>query len=282
MKKKVYFNLCLFFWVLFHTNALFPQITPGDINADGKVDSTDIARGVQIALGQPPLATQAEITAGDMNSDGRVTVQDLVLIRNTIEGINRPPMADNDQAYKDEVAPLGSPFRPLYNDKVAFNGQPLALVVAETSEAARAAASLVRVEYAEEPYVTDLFQQRDAAIPVPPPTNPIEALFTAHCAVALILCLAEVEAGHMAAVFFAEPARRATITRTQVEYAGIGAEAVFALFRHGVDGMLGSAGNIFVRGFVKADMNVFATPDMVVKIVGIVAVVVVLCGFDSG
>jgi len=91
---------------------------------------------------------------------------------------NRPSMADNDQAYKDEVAPLGSPFRPLYNDKVAFNGQPLALVVAETSEIARAAASLVRVEYAEEPHVTDLFRQRDATIPVPPPTNPIEALFT--------------------------------------------------------------------------------------------------------
>jgi xanthine dehydrogenase YagR molybdenum-binding subunit len=25
---------------------------------------------------------------------------------------NHPPMADNDQAYKDEVAPTGSPFRP--------------------------------------------------------------------------------------------------------------------------------------------------------------------------
>src|SRR5215469_3213066 len=35
---------------------------------------------------------------------------------------NRPPMADDDQAYKDEVGPLGSPFRPLYDDKVVFNG----------------------------------------------------------------------------------------------------------------------------------------------------------------
>ena len=60
---------------------------------------------------------------------------------------NRPPMANNDQAYKDEVAPSGSPFRPLYDNKIMFNGQPIGLVVAETSEIARFAASLVRVEY---------------------------------------------------------------------------------------------------------------------------------------
>ena len=30
---------------------------------------------------------------------------------------NRPPMADSDQAYKDDVAPDRSPFRPLYDDR---------------------------------------------------------------------------------------------------------------------------------------------------------------------
>jgi len=91
---------------------------------------------------------------------------------------NRPPMADNDQAYKDEVAPLGSPFRPLYDDRIMFNGQPIALVVAETSEVARFAASLVRVEYETDAYVTDVYRRREAAIPVKPPATPIEALFT--------------------------------------------------------------------------------------------------------
>ena len=33
--------------------------------------------------------------------------------------------------------PTGSPFRPLYDDKIMFNGQPIALVVAETPEIAR-------------------------------------------------------------------------------------------------------------------------------------------------
>ena len=60
---------------------------------------------------------------------------------------HRPPMADNDDAYKDEVAPeKGSPYRPLYDDRILFNGQPVALVLAEDWETARLAASLVRVE----------------------------------------------------------------------------------------------------------------------------------------
>jgi xanthine dehydrogenase YagR molybdenum-binding subunit len=91
---------------------------------------------------------------------------------------NRPPLADNDEAYNDEVAPGGSPYRPLYDGKVMFNGQPIALVVAETSEIARHAASLVRVEYEKEAFVTDIFRQRDAAVPVKAPANPMEAHFT--------------------------------------------------------------------------------------------------------
>ena len=88
---------------------------------------------------------------------------------------NRPPLADNDQAYKDEVAPDGSPFRPLYDDKIMFNGQPIALVVAESSEIARFAASLVEVEY--EPGARH--RRPSAARRASPqrPANPIEALF---------------------------------------------------------------------------------------------------------
>jgi xanthine dehydrogenase YagR molybdenum-binding subunit len=91
---------------------------------------------------------------------------------------NRPPMADNDQAYKDDVAPAGSPFRPLYDSRIMFNGQPIALVVAETSEIARFAASLVQVEYETDAHVTDVYRRREAATPVKPPADPIEALFT--------------------------------------------------------------------------------------------------------
>ena len=77
---------------------------------------------------------------------------------------HRPPMADSNQAYHDEVAPEGgSPFRPLYDGNIAFSGQPVAVVIADSSEVARDAASLVRVEFAPEAHTTDLERERGNA-----------------------------------------------------------------------------------------------------------------------
>ena len=90
---------------------------------------------------------------------------------------NRPRMASADSAYKDDMAPEGSPFRPLYDDRIRFSGQPVALVVAEESEIARFAASLVRLEYDEEAHVTDLHRQRDAALALETPVNQAENPF---------------------------------------------------------------------------------------------------------
>ncbi len=78
---------------------------------------------------------------------------------------NRPRMANKSIAYKDDVAPeKGSPFRPLYDDKIMFSGQPVALVLAEQWEIARFAATLVHVECKSEAFVTDLHAQRDKAV----------------------------------------------------------------------------------------------------------------------
>jgi xanthine dehydrogenase YagR molybdenum-binding subunit len=86
---------------------------------------------------------------------------------------HRPAMPDSDAAYKDDVAPeKGSPYRPLYDGRVLFNGQPVALVLAEDWETARFAASLVRVEYQKEPHVTDLQAQRSKAFIVEKPEKP--------------------------------------------------------------------------------------------------------------
>src|SRR5947209_2307821 len=85
---------------------------------------------------------------------------------------NRPPMASADSAYKDDVAPEGSPYRPLYDDRIRFSGQPVALVLAEEPEIARFAASLVRVEYDEEPHVTDVHRERHMAFALEPADDP--------------------------------------------------------------------------------------------------------------
>ena len=85
---------------------------------------------------------------------------------------NRPPMASADSAYKDDVAPEGSPFQPLYDDRIWFSGQPIVLVIAEEWEIARFAASLVRVEYDKEAHTTDVRRQRDVAFALEPAENP--------------------------------------------------------------------------------------------------------------
>ncbi|MDM0029681.1 xanthine dehydrogenase family protein molybdopterin-binding subunit [Variovorax saccharolyticus] len=69
---------------------------------------------------------------------------------------NRPHVAWLDRSHADEVSVPGSPFRALYDDEIAFSGQPIALVVATTLEAAREAAALVHVDYIAAPHNTDM------------------------------------------------------------------------------------------------------------------------------
>jgi xanthine dehydrogenase YagR molybdenum-binding subunit len=99
---------------------------------------------------------------------------------------NIPRLARCDKSYRDQIAPPGSPFRPLHDDEIKFSGQPIALVVAESFELARAAASQVRVAYDRAPHATDLERQRgDAYVPrkravldpTPPPRGDADRAF---------------------------------------------------------------------------------------------------------
>ncbi|CAL79358.1 putative xanthine dehydrogenase (YagR-like), molybdenum binding subunit [Bradyrhizobium sp. ORS 278] len=86
---------------------------------------------------------------------------------------NRVRMADKDDGYRDEVAPEdGSPYRPLYDDRVHFNLQPVALVIAEDEDTARFAATLVDIRYHTEDFATDLHAQREQAFKVDKPIKP--------------------------------------------------------------------------------------------------------------
>jgi xanthine dehydrogenase YagR molybdenum-binding subunit len=87
---------------------------------------------------------------------------------------NRPATAWFDYKHRDETAPPGSPFRPLYDDAIAFAGQAIALVVADDYEAARYAATLVRVDYAPEEHFTNLELQREEAYTPPKKRNGVK------------------------------------------------------------------------------------------------------------
>jgi xanthine dehydrogenase YagR molybdenum-binding subunit len=77
-----------------------------------------------------------------------------------------------DFADIDPVASHGSAFIPLQSNEIKFSLQPVALVLAETFELARYAASLVRIEYESEAHVTDLDAARAGAY-VPPRSRPV-------------------------------------------------------------------------------------------------------------
>jgi xanthine dehydrogenase YagR molybdenum-binding subunit len=74
---------------------------------------------------------------------------------------------------------------PLQSDRVFFNGQPIALVVAESYEQARHASRLVKVSYQTEPHETDIAKVLDRAQPDPdtakgsPRGNPTAAMLVA-------------------------------------------------------------------------------------------------------
>ena len=69
---------------------------------------------------------------------------------------NRPHVRSLGIFYKDMTAPGGTPFKPLHDEQIHYSGQPIALVVAETFEAARYAASLVRADIEVLPHDTRL------------------------------------------------------------------------------------------------------------------------------
>jgi xanthine dehydrogenase YagR molybdenum-binding subunit len=84
--------------------------------------------------------------------------------------LGKPPAADASPTWA----------WPLQSDHVFFNGQPIALVVAETYEQARHAARLVQVSYQAQPHETNVATLLDRAKPAPqeapPRGNPKAAL----------------------------------------------------------------------------------------------------------
>lgn len=69
---------------------------------------------------------------------------------------NRPKVRSWGIFYKDLIAPGGTPFKPFLNDQIHYSGQPVALVMAESFEAARAGAALIEIAYEAVPHESGL------------------------------------------------------------------------------------------------------------------------------
>ncbi|MCX2575087.1 xanthine dehydrogenase family protein molybdopterin-binding subunit [Pedobacter sandarakinus] len=103
--------------------------------------------------------------------------------------LNRPKLASFDLQYTDMDAPPGTVFKPLHNEQILFNGQPIALVVASDFETARYAATQIVITYTEEAHKASLEDHLDSSRepqkgfatalkpPPPPPTGDFETAF---------------------------------------------------------------------------------------------------------
>src|SRR5262245_52483239 len=149
----------------------------GEAKYAGEYNAPDLAYGVVVSS---PIA-RGRITRIDSSKAHR-----LKGVIHVFTHENAPSTAWLDRSYRADMAPPGSPFRPLKSDRILFSGQPGALVVADTLELARYAASLVDIGYAQEPHATDLSDRRNQAhkpktrkvsvpllrVSVPPPPDP--------------------------------------------------------------------------------------------------------------
>lgn len=97
----------------------------------------------------------SELTRGRITGIDEAAARRVPGVVDVISHHNRRDLPEHDDSYKDEMGASGRPFRPLFDDKILFSGQPVALVVAQTLEAARDGASLIRVSYESAVHNTD-------------------------------------------------------------------------------------------------------------------------------
>ena len=102
---------------------------------------------------------------------------------------NRTKLAWFDLQFADMDAPPGTVFKPLHDENILYNGQPIALIVAETFETARYASTQIVFEFEEQAFQTCINENIDKARPAkkgiatllkpppPPPTGDFETAF---------------------------------------------------------------------------------------------------------
>ncbi len=100
-----------------------------------------------------------DVANGTINSIDTVEAEKVTGVIRILTHLNAPKLGP--KASTEEAPPRGNQpeqdksFRALQSDKIYFNMQPVALVVAETYEQARYAARLVKISYNAEKHVTD-------------------------------------------------------------------------------------------------------------------------------
>ena len=88
------------------------------------------------------------ITKGKITNIDTKAAKNAPGVLDVLSHLNKPAAAGYE-------ASGGSPMKIFYTDQIFFNGQPIAMVVADTFERATYAATLVKVSYEKAPFNTD-------------------------------------------------------------------------------------------------------------------------------
>ena len=123
----------------------------------------------------------SSITKGKIKSIDTSAVKTMAGVVEVFTHENKPSTAWFDFKYADMDAPPGIVFKLLKDNEIKYNGQPIALVVADSFEMARYAATKLTIIYEEESFETNLKtnleKARDpkkglASMLKPPPPKP--------------------------------------------------------------------------------------------------------------
>ncbi|HEX8294601.1 MAG TPA: molybdopterin cofactor-binding domain-containing protein, partial [Pyrinomonadaceae bacterium] len=129
-------------------------------------------RAPNLAYGFIVLGTVAKGRITDIDTREAEAAQGVVRVFTHLNAPKLGPKASHEQSPPRAREEQDKSFRALQSDRVYFNMQPVALVVAETYEQARYAARLVKVSYDAEKHTTDTESVRGQARPPsqgPPP-----------------------------------------------------------------------------------------------------------------
>ena len=162
-----------------------------------RVDGRAKVTGQATYAGEPTVANlvygsvvSSTITKGTIR---KIDTTEALAVPGVLEVLTHEnsPLPASKRTFVDEAGSPGETFIPFRDNAIKFNQQPVALVLADTFEVARYAATLVRVEYDREAHVTDLEAAmgdayhppwRELLPPVPKPRGEAEKALAAAAA----------------------------------------------------------------------------------------------------
>ena len=157
----------------------------GVAKVTGKAKYAAEFRAPNVAYGFVALGSVAKGTIRSIDTRDAEAMPGVIRVFTHLNTPKFGPKASTEAAPPRAAEEEDKSFRALQSDRIFFNGQPVALIVAETYEQARYAARLVKVSYDTERHVTDTEAVRERARmpskapPAKPRGNPDEALRSA-------------------------------------------------------------------------------------------------------